>query len=76
VLAGNLRDMKRRINRKLAADVLGCTPKTLQNWAACKPRKGPPFFRLPGNRVVYDVDDLESFLEKRRVNTGDAVNAA
>jgi hypothetical protein len=42
-----------------AAHELGVHPVTLANWRV--KRRGPPYTKLPGGRVVYDRDELWSW---------------
>ncbi|MCO6413528.1 MAG: helix-turn-helix domain-containing protein [Thiogranum sp.] len=53
-----------RLDRREAAEYLGVSPNTLTCWASEK--KGPPFYK-PGKRCLYKVEDLDAFLESRRV---------
>lgn len=57
---------KQKLNTEEAAAYLGIRPNTLEVWR-CK-HKGPRYSKI-GTRVLYDVDDLESFFTARAVDT-------
>ena len=52
---------------KSAAAHMGFAPKTLLNWRALTPNRGPSF-RKVGRAVRYDEAELDRFIE----NGGDA----
>ena len=56
------------ITTQQAADRAGLSKSTLDHWRA--QNEGPPFLRLggPRGRVRYDVDDLERWLSRHRVD--------
>ena len=55
---------KQTLSNKEAAEILGCTPKTLEVWR-CTGRVKVPFCKV-GRRVVYRRADLEAFLAEHR----------
>jgi len=64
---------KRFLTTKEAADYIGISPGTLNNWSY--QRKGPRFFRcgsVPGRgKRLYSPDDLENFVRAHPVFTAD-----
>lgn len=59
-----------KLRRKDAAKYLGLSPRTLEKLATTG--GGPPFYKL-GTAVIYDTDDLDTWLGgKRRLSTSDA----
>ncbi len=57
---------KQKLNTQEAAAYLGLKPNTLEVWR-CK-HKGPRYSKL-GTRVIYDLEDLESFFTSKGVDT-------
>ena len=57
---------KQKLNTEEAAAYLDIRPNTLEVWR-CK-HKGPRYSKI-GTRVLYDVNDLESFFTARAVET-------
>lgn len=57
---------KKKLNTAEAAAYLGIRPNTLEIWR-CK-HKGPRYSKI-GTRVLYDLDDLETFFTARAVDT-------
>jgi len=57
---------KNLINEKEAAPILGMTLSCLRNWRHLN--KGPGYYKV-GRRVLYDVKELEEFLEYSKVKT-------
>jgi len=56
---------KQRLDTKEAAAYLGYkNPQTLANRRA--KRKPPSYIKL-GRRILYDIDDLDAYLEANRV---------
>jgi hypothetical protein len=55
---------KPKLNNQEAAAFLGVSPATLHTWR-CRHR-GPKYSRL-GSRILYDLDDLETFFTSRQV---------
>lgn len=52
-------------NEQRAANYLGVSRYALQAWRFY--RRGPAYLKL-GRRVLYRPDDLESFVESRRID--------
>jgi hypothetical protein len=50
------------------ARLLRVDPSTVRRWRAARPAQGPPFVRLSGRVVLYDPDDVRSWLHARRVD--------
>lgn len=48
-----------------ASQFLGLCPQTLRNWR-CQMR-GPAYHRM-GRRVVYTLDDLETYRDRNRID--------
>lgn len=66
--------MGKPYNEKEAAYFLGLKRQTLSNWRHLG--KGPAYLKLspgPRGRVVYCVEDLEAYMNARRINP-DAVS--
>jgi predicted DNA-binding transcriptional regulator AlpA len=61
VAALNRRTPRRYLNTREAAEYLGCSAKTLQNWRSL--RKGPAFVRI-GGKVAYGIADLDRFIRE------------
>ena len=51
------------INRTATATALNISPRTLEKWAVTG--EGPPFYKL-GGRVLYDIEDIETWVSSRR----------
>jgi hypothetical protein len=67
-------DPERKVARKVAADRLGVSDRTLENWAV---RGGGPRFIKAGRRVVYRIRDLDDWAAAReRLSTSDRGEAA
>ncbi len=60
--------METLLSNEKAADFLGVASSTLPRWRWS--RTGPPFLRV-GRSIRYRVEDLQSWLESRRVETKD-----
>jgi hypothetical protein len=56
-----------RLNTHEAAQYLGLSPGTLRNWHLT--RTGPPYYKI-GRRCIYDRADLETFMQKNRIEAG------
>jgi predicted site-specific integrase-resolvase len=54
---------KRRLDSSEAADFLGVLPATLANWRYAG--RSPAFYRV-GGKIIYDLKELEQWLEERR----------
>jgi hypothetical protein len=48
-----------------AATLIDVKPLTLSNWRAA--RKGPPFTKIHGNKIVYPLEGLKKWLTERTV---------
>ena len=55
--------MKRLLNLREAADFLNISPLTLRTWTG---GRRIPFVKI-GRRVLFDPDDLLSFVQSRKV---------
>ena len=60
---------RKKLSRTEAAAYLGVTPDTLNKWASVG-RPWVPYYRV-GRKAVYDIADLDAFLEKHRVQGGE-----
>jgi hypothetical protein len=63
---------KRRLNTREAAEFLGVSAAAVRAWrlrGPDDPNAGPRFIRLSASCVVYDVDALEEFLDRKRMAT-------
>ena len=58
----------KKFNTDEAAEFLGVKPNTLEVWRTKK--KGPKYSKI-GSRVLYDVNDLETYFTSRSVYTID-----
>ena len=47
---------------------LGVDPSTVRRWRTADPLQGPPFVRLSARVVVYNAEDVEAWLRKRRTD--------
>jgi len=56
---------KRSLTTVQAAEYLGVSIGTLQNWRSKKPSLGPPFFKI-GRSVKYDPTTLKKWMDERR----------
>ena len=61
------RSMRRRVllNTAKAAEVLGIAGQTLHQWRMAS--KGPKYFKF-GRRVLYDLADIEAWIEACRID--------
>lgn len=60
---------KQKLNTEEAAAYLGIRPNTLEVWRTKK--KGPKYSKI-GSRVLYDLNDLESYFISQIVHTIDS----
>ena len=68
-----MQDGGRYMDTKAAADYLGLSPSTLNRMRVTG--DGPRYSKL-GRRVIYDVRDLDSWIEARKRRfTGEAAGA-
>jgi len=58
--------MRKLVNTKQAAEILGLKPNTLEIWRCHN--KGPKYKKL-GRRILYDLADLEAFAASCTVET-------
>ena len=58
--------MKKLVNTRQAAEILGLKHNTLEIWR-CR-NQGPKYIRL-GRRVLYDLEELEDFAAACTVET-------
>jgi len=58
------------IRTPAAAEFLGVRPNTLEIWRHQK--RGPKFYRV-GRCIVYDLEDLETFVKANGVHTIDSI---
>lgn len=58
----------KKLNTEEAAVYLGIRPNTLEVWRTKK--KGPKYSKI-GSRVLYDINDLESYFISQSVHTVD-----
>ena len=56
----------RYLGPKQAAHHLGVSVRTLEDWRACEPLRGPVFYKIEG-RVYYKEEDLDIFLDSSRI---------
>lgn len=47
---------------------LGVDPSTVRRWRTADPLQGPPFVRLSARVVVYNAEDVEAWLRRRRTD--------
>ncbi len=57
--------MKNSLNEKQAAKILCVAVQTLRNWR--HQRRGPIYLKL-GRSVRYKYEDMENYIEKKRIN--------
>lgn len=56
---------KKLVNTKEASEYTGVAKRTLENWR--QRGKGPVYVDMDG-MIRYDLDDLDAFLERRKVH--------
>lgn len=55
--------IRQALTTKEAAEYLGISPRTLEKWRSIRALgKGPSWHEL-GSKVIYRVDDLDSYLQ-------------
>lgn len=54
------------LDEKTAAEYLGLSVRCLQNWR--RTGKGPSFIRVSHKVVRYELEDIQIWLDKRRVS--------
>jgi hypothetical protein len=62
------KEMTELLSNKQAAEFLGITPGTLSVWR-CENRYPIPYIPV-GSKIRYRVEDLQAFLDARRVDPG------
>jgi predicted DNA-binding transcriptional regulator AlpA len=50
------------------ANLLGVDPSTIRRWRTAQPIQGPPFIRLSERVTMYRIDDVEQWLNSRRID--------
>ena len=55
------------MTEKKAAERLGYSPKTLRNWRASNPERGPRWVTLPTGAVRYTQAALDAWAQGRTV---------
>lgn len=60
---------KKYLNRKEAARYIGFCVRQIDS---LKASGDLPFYRVAGRRIVFKVDDLDAWMEKRRVSVDEA----
>ena len=63
-------EIPRLYDEKRAAEILGVSPTTLTTWRSTR-RYDLPFVKI-GNAVRYEERDLLAFIERGRVQDGEA----
>jgi predicted site-specific integrase-resolvase len=58
--------MSERINTKEAARLMGISHTTLESWRSRNHKHQPEYFCVNG-RIVYDKEEVESFMRNCRV---------
>nr|WP_319522182.1 helix-turn-helix domain-containing protein [uncultured Desulfosarcina sp.] len=53
------------MDEKQASKILGVSVQTLRNWRHL--RKGPSYMKM-GRAVRYNLDDLQDYMEKKRID--------
>ncbi|GAB2749905.1 hypothetical protein GCM10027174_25480 [Salinifilum aidingensis] len=54
------------------AKVLGIDGSTLRRWRTMAPPQGPPFVQISDRVTMYHAEDVEQWLDARRVNPSEA----
>jgi predicted DNA-binding transcriptional regulator AlpA len=50
------------------ASLLGVDPSTVRRWRTAQPIQGPPFIRLSERLTMYRADDVQQWLNSRRID--------
>jgi predicted DNA-binding transcriptional regulator AlpA len=58
---------RRRVRTKQAAQYIGSTESTMEKWRVAG--IGPPFIRLGSRIIVYDTQDLDSYMAGQRATS-------
>jgi hypothetical protein len=78
-MAESLHSWKRRLNTAEAAAYLGVSVATVRAWrlrGPADPNAGPPFIRLSPTLVVYDIPELDRYLDSKRAATLTALTSS
>jgi hypothetical protein len=52
------------------AHLLKVDPSTIRRWRTARPVQGPPFVQLSSRLTLYNVHDVQRWLESRRIDPG------
>jgi predicted DNA-binding transcriptional regulator AlpA len=55
----------RFVPTRTAAKIMGFSFFTLQKWRS-EGSDGPPFYKVSGNRIVYDREEIIAWVQKHR----------
>lgn len=61
----NMNKAFQAMDEKQASKILGVSVQTLRNWRHL--RKGPSYMKM-GRAVRYNLEDLQDYMEKKRIN--------
>ncbi|WP_394700156.1 helix-turn-helix domain-containing protein [uncultured Desulfosarcina sp.] len=61
----NMNNAFQAMDEKQASKILGVSVQTLRNWRHL--RKGPSYMKM-GRAVRYNLDDLQDYMEKKRID--------
>ncbi len=50
------------------AELLGVDASTIRRWRCARPAQGPPFVRFSARVTLYSAQDVERWLEHRRID--------
>lgn len=50
------------------AVMLGVDPSSIRRWRTADPPQGPPFVKLSARITIYNADDVEAWLHRRRTD--------
>ena len=71
-MADSVHSWKRRLNTAETADYLGISVATVRAWrlrGRDDPNAGPTFVRLSPTMIVYDISELDRWLDSKRAAT-------
>jgi Helix-turn-helix domain len=54
------------------AAMLHVDPSSVRRWRTADPPQGPPFVQLSARVTIYSADDIEAWLNSRRIDPGRA----
>jgi hypothetical protein len=72
--AGGIPPPKKYMNAEEASTFIGVAVQTLAKWR-CVGGAGPTFIKIGNRRVMYAIDDLNAWMNARRVNSTSEVSA-